>query len=127
MTELCETLRAAREAFDARRYREAATLFESLVGANPDDPEILLLSARAALLDRQFDEALVRSLRATYRIPEQDAGFEMWADAADALGDTEQAMEAWRTLLDARPEHADARRQLDRLQARARIGSAKRD
>ena len=56
-----------------REREKILDLFESLVGANPDDPEILLLSARAALLDRQFD--IVECVGVLHHMAEPTAGW----------------------------------------------------
>lgn len=119
MTGVAASLEAARAAFDGRRYREAAALYEALVEGAPHNPEFLLLSARASLLDRHFEDALLRSIRAAHRVPEQEAAYEMWADAARAVGDLKEAVAAWEALLERRPENAEARQRLIEARRRA--------
>lgn len=107
MTELHEALLAARAAFDARDFAKAEQQYEALVEHAPNDPEILLSSAQAAMLQRNFQVALDRAERAIQRIPDHDAAIELWGFAAAGAGDRGQEISAWQRLINLQPDRPD--------------------
>ncbi len=101
------------------QHRAAVPLFERLLAARPDDPEVfprLEAALRAAemwpeLADAYWQEA-DSSLDETHQV---EVLLRLSGLALNIIVDDEMAVKAFRRVLEVQPEHADARAQLEGL------------
>jgi Ca-activated chloride channel family protein len=108
-------LNDADAAYRAGRYPEAVTLFESLVQANPDDPD--LLDRLAAARYRAGDAA--GAARAWGRAAEITDDADAWYNAGNAdwlSGNLDRASRRYDAALRAEPGHAEAAANREALQ-----------
>lgn len=98
-------------------------LDQLLVGA-PDDPELLVMAADAALAAGYAAEGLRLAQTAVGCAPGRADGVQRVGDALLQLGDEEGAMEAYRETVALEPDRAAVRRVLATLLARAGFPAA---
>lgn len=81
------------------------------------DAEMALSEARMAYANEQFEQARDAAQKASETDAQNPDVFLLLGKAHYQLGELEQAMSAWRTVLELAPDHSYARRMLDALQA----------
>ncbi len=94
----------ARETADPSYYSKAATLLQSAIAADPDDPEAVLAAGSLALTRHEFAEALVLGRRAVELTPFRPAGYGVLTDAFVELGRYDEAVATAQQMIDLRPD-----------------------
>lgn len=124
---VAELMAAGKAALAEQRYADALRAFESVVASSPESPDGHYGAGVALLALERLDEARARLLAALERDPAHaQARYHLGLLAEDS-GDPAEAERCYRAALAIDARHQLARRQLERLLARADASGAAAD
>lgn len=103
-----QQLAAAKERHSQGDVEKAAALYDALLIANPNDPEILTYSGLACLQLGNFSEAFERFTLALKKNPNQPGLINLLGSALFELGRYEEACERFKDAIRLNPGYADA-------------------